>query len=392
MTTATLHAASAFVARLALRIMPPGQGDWAKAMAREIEAIDHGPSALAFALGCVKGALLAAAQDRAARVIQALRPASSSPDPRDPDMDPHPVRRARDPIIGILCAICAVGLGVTYMAIGGAPHRLIIINLAALLMGLGLCLWLAQWRLSRDDRINRIAPVLGAALLITAVFGVRADGAARWVDVAGLVVQPSLLFMPLMLVLHARRGDGWTATGLALSIAALAAQPDRAMAGVLVGALTVLALNTRERRDVGLALAAAAGFVVTVIRPDHGGVSPFVAQILLTAFEVHPLAGLGLAVGVLLLVVPAVLHTMRGRDPATALVFGAAWSLVVLAALIGNYPTPLVGYGGSAIVGYLLSLAVLGSGGASDAPARAGSAVTPAIENDAGNSRMVIAG
>ena len=29
---------------------------------------------------------------------------------------------------------------------------------------------------------------------------------------------------------------------------------------------------------------------------------------------------------------------------------------MILAALLGNYPTPLVGYGGSAILGYLVSL------------------------------------
>lgn len=387
MTPGRFRSASGRIAGLALRIMPPSQREWARAMVHETEAIDHAPSAVAFALGCVKGALFAAARDRV-RLIRNLMLASSSTDSRDPDMDPHSIGRGRDPIVGILCAICAVGLGVIYMAAGGAPPRLIVTNLAALLLGLGLCLWLAQSRLSRDGRINRIAPVLGAALLGTAIFGMRADGAARWVDVAGLVAQPSLLFIPLMLVLHSRRGDGWTATGLALSIAATASQPDRAMAGVLVGALTVLALKNRERRDVCLALAAAAGFVVTVIRPDHGGMSPFVDQILFTSFEVHPLAGLGLALGVLLLVVPAVLQTTRGRDPATALVFGAVWSLVVLAALMGNYPTPLVGYGGSAIVGYLLSIAVLGTV-ASEAPGRAGSAVTPAVESDAEDPRMV---
>ncbi len=388
MTTGRFRSASGCIAGLAVRIMPPGQREWARAMVHETEAIDHAPSAVAFALGCVKGALFAAVRDRAARVIRTLTLASPSSHPGDPDMNPHPAGRARDPIVGILCATCAVGLGVLYMATGGAPHRLIIINLAALLLGLGLCLGLAQSRLSRDGRINTIAPVLGAALLGTAIFGLRADGAARWVDVAGLVVQPGLLFIPLMLVLHARRGDGWTATGLALSIAGTAAQPDRAMAGVLLGALAVLALKNRERRDVGLALAAAAGFGVTILRPDHGGVSPFVDQILFTAFEVHPLAGLGLALGVLLLVVPAALQMARRRNPGPALVFGAAWSLVVLAALMGNYPTPLVGYGGSAIVGYLLSLAVLGPA-ASEALARAGSAVTPAVESDAGKTSMV---
>jgi hypothetical protein len=34
----------------------------------------------------------------------------------------------------------------------------------------------------------------------------------------------------------------------------------------------------------------------------------------------------------------------------------------VLAAALGNYPTPLVGYGGSAVLGYLLSVALLPGG------------------------------
>ena len=37
----------------------------------------------------------------------------------------------------------------------------------------------------------------------------------------------------------------------------------------------------------------------------------------------------------------------------------ATWLAVVAFAFAGNYPTPLVGYGSSAILGYCLSAAVL---------------------------------
>ena len=37
--------------------------------------------------------------------------------------------------------------------------------------------------------------------------------------------------------------------------------------------------------------------------------------------------------------------------------FGIAWLAVAVFAIIGNYPTPLVGYGSSAILGYFLSAA-----------------------------------
>jgi cell division protein FtsW (lipid II flippase) len=266
---------------------------------------------------------------------------------------------SRDPIIGIACAIAAVGLGTVYMTLGGAPDRLIIVNLAALLIGIGLCLWLSQSRSLKAERIALIAPLLGATLLATALLGMQADGASRWISVAGLIVQPSLLFVPVLVMLHTRRGNGWTAAGLALAIAGTAAQPDRAMAGVLVGSLVVVALMRRERRDLWLALGAATAFVVTLVRPDRGGVSPFVDQILFSSFDVHPLVGVGLSMGALLLVIPAAVGTMRGGDRTTGLVFGTIWSLVVVAAMMGNYPTPLVGYGGSAIIGYLLSVAFM---------------------------------
>jgi hypothetical protein len=340
--------------------MPPGQRDWAKAMVHETASIAEGPRAVAFALGCVWTALCAAVRDRVASPIQHARSRSSSGNTGDADMNPQPFGTAsRDPIIGIACAIAAVGLGTVYMTLGGAPDRLIIVNLAALLIGIGLCLWLSQSRSLKAERIALIAPLLGTSLVATALLGLQADGASRWISLAGLIVQPSLLFVPVLVMLHARSGSGWTAAGLALAIAGMAAQPDRAMAGVLVGSLVVLALMRRERRDLWLALGAATAFVVTVVRPDRGGVSPFVDQILFSSFEVHPLIGVGLAMGALLLVVPAAVQAMRAGDRTTGLVFGSIWSLVVIVAMLGNYPTPLVGYGGSAIIGYLLSVAFM---------------------------------
>ena len=47
-----------------------------------------------------------------------------------------------------------------------------------------------------------------------------------------------------------------------------------------------------------------------------------------------------------------------GQRP-TGLAFATLWLTIVVAAALDNYPTPLVGYGGSAIVGYLLSLSLM---------------------------------
>jgi hypothetical protein len=132
------------------------------------------------------------------------------------------------------------------------------------------------------------------------------------------------------------------------------------MAGALVTALAALALYRRDRWVVSALAAAVVAFAITLLRPDSLPAVPYVDQILYSAFQVHAFAGIAVVGGALLLVVPAVagLRTDPENREVHA-VFGAVWLAVVAAAALGNYPTPLVGYGGSAILGYALSLTLM---------------------------------
>jgi hypothetical protein len=262
--------------------------------------------------------------------------------------------------VGVACAVAATGLGLAYMAAAGAQVFQLAVNAGALVIGLA---FFALLRPSSGE-----APVLpawaslacGGALLATALFGASAEGASRWVRVAGLSLQISLVLLPPMLVAFARRRDFLSTLGVIMAAAALALQPDRAMAGVLAAALAVLALRRRDRWVMSALGIAAAGFTTTLLRPDTLPAVPYVDQILYTAFDVHVLAGLAVVGGALLLVVPALPGLRldpRGADACA--VFGIAWLGVVLAAALGNYPTPLVGYGASSVLGYVLSLAFL---------------------------------
>lgn len=163
-----------------------------------------------------------------------------------------------------------------------------------------------------------------------------------------------------MVVAFARRNGVLETVGIILLAAALALQPDRAMSGALavgLGAIAVL----RPGRSVVVALTAAlAGFAVTLMRGDTLPAVPFVDGIIWTSFDVHPLAGSAVVAGAALLIVPAIVGLIRtpASRPAHA-AFGGVWFAIIVAAAVGNYPTPLVGYGASAIIGYLLSIAML---------------------------------
>ena len=243
-------------------------------------------------------------------------------------------------------------------------------NLIALLLG-----FLAVGVLSRVGDVRRgiVDLMLAALLLLTALAGVSADGVTRWVPVGGVMLQPGLVLLPILALRFARARNGLTTLAITAAALALALQPDRAMAGALAAAMAVLAL-VRPERNVLIALTAAgAGFAITMLRADPSAAMPWVDQIFFTSFGVHPLAGLAVAAGAALLLVPAAVGLAGDAEHRTAhALFATIWLAVIVAALLGNYPTPLVGYGGSAILGYLVSLLGLPPrvrAGAVDAPA-----------------------
>ena len=261
--------------------------------------------------------------------------------------------------IGIVCALSATLLGLVYLHVAGAPTSHLIVNALSLVLGVAVFAVIPQS--AQGSRASGgVLLALGVMLLATAMFGVSIEGASRWVRVGGVSLQVSLIVLPAMLVLFARSDGILATTGVALAALGLALQPDRAMAGIMAAALAVLALY-RQERQVFLALTVAGvGFVVTLLRPDSLPAVPYVDQILFTSFEVHPLAGIAVLGGALLLIVPALAGLwMDSTNRAAHAVFGLAWLGMVVAAALGNYPTPLVGYGGSAILGYALSLSFM---------------------------------
>lgn len=261
--------------------------------------------------------------------------------------------------LGVACAATATMLGLLYMSAAGAPTVHLAVNALSLVIGLALFAAIPSSALA-SRRSSGVLVALGALLLATALFGVAVEGASRWIRVAGLSLQISLVVLPAMLIAFARNRGLPTTIGMILAAVALALQPDRAMAGVLAAALAVLALYRPDRWVISTLTAAFIGFATTLIRPDSLPAVPYVDQILYTSFQVHPIAGLAVVGGALLLILPAIAgQRMDPGNREVHAVFGAVWLGVVVAAALGNYPTPLVGYGGSAILGYALSLSLI---------------------------------
>lgn len=332
---------------------PPSLAPWAAAIRGEAEAIADPGEALRFTLGSAAGLLPGMLGHHLFRLLAAIGGAGAQALGSGIDMEWVKESARRPQALGIACGIGAVALGLGYMGLAGAPVHYPGINIGALLIGLGLVAALGR----RTVLPGAAVLAMGLALVATALLGPEVDGARRWVAAGPIFLQPSLILLPAMIVAFARARSGFALAGIVAAAAALALQPDRAMAGSLAAALAVLALLRPERRVLAALAASVGGFAVTLARADTQGAMPYVDQILYTAFDVHALAGVAVVGGSLLLLVPAILGRLYDAERREVYsVFGMVWLAIVAAAALGNYPTPLVGYGGSAVLGYMLSL------------------------------------
>ncbi len=342
-------------------VLPAHLKVWAEALRAEISSIAQDGQALGFALqsfcGLLPRALIARWQGAFLSISATFR---SSGDTSTMKTFLEPVRAP--PITGVACAIAATLLGLSYMSAAGAPLAYLVMNFSALVIGVSLLYLAAKLLRGARRAIGPAILVMALGLLATALFGRSVEGAARWIAFGPLFIQSSLLVLPVMIVSFARTRTVCATMGMCIAAFALALQPDRAMAGVLTAGLAALAM-CRFDRAAGVALASSLiAFVFTLTQPDTLPAVPYVDQILFSAFDVHLLAGVAVIAGAAMLLVPAVTGWRAGAAERTAgLAFGAVWLAIILAAALGNYPTPVVGYGSSAIIGYLLSLLALPS-------------------------------
>jgi len=259
-----------------------------------------------------------------------------------------------------LCAATSVTFGAIYLVAAGAPRLYILSNAAALAVGVVAASLIRRVPLRNQMLAGALTVVIGLLLLATAAFGIRIDGASRWVRVAGISLQPSLILLPPAIA-HFARNRGWLSSiGLVIAGVGLAMQPDRAMAGTLAAGLAAIWLHRREP-PVTVALAAAIGaLAATMLSPDSVAPVWFVEQVVRSAFAFHVLTGLATVAGLATMLMPATAGLSAGtKEREVFAAFGAIWLAVITFAIVGNYPTPLVGYGSSAILGYCLSASAL---------------------------------
>ena len=257
-----------------------------------------------------------------------------------------------------VAAAAAVAIGSLLLLTLGAPQRMPLANLAALIVGLAAALLVGPLDRAATPLKDALVVAAAAAIPAVALFGAQTDGVARWVVVAGITVQPALIVVPLVALAFAEHPRPARVVAVGLAALGCALQPDLGAAAMLAAAVLAAALVIRSAAAGAGALLALAGFAAAASRPVGLPPVPFVEQVVPAALAAGAVpAGFAL-IGMVMLFVPALL-LHRSAPLRLLAAFAALWAGALLAALLGPYPTPVIGFGGSAILGYLLSVACL---------------------------------
>ena len=207
--------------------------------------------------------------------------------------------------------------------------------------------------------------ISAAAILVVAVLmlttGVEMQGAHRWLALGPVLIHPaSLLGAPLLWLVAQDADDVWTAGVAALTILTFDLGFDGAAS--LAFALGTIGLLAAARGSwKTLAPLAALAWILalwSLTRSQALPRVPYVEDVVPTVWAMSPI--LGVAAGLALVVLSAPLLWVgwraRGVGAAVGLAMAGFWIGLSAANLLGAYPAPVVGYGASPVIGWLVAI------------------------------------
>ncbi|MEM7703725.1 MAG: hypothetical protein AAF251_17440 [Pseudomonadota bacterium] len=240
--------------------------------------------------------------------------------------------------------------GIAYLALFGAPPSYVLINASALAVSL---VWAMFGWFPKSDTLESVGTISVLLLLaLTLRLGPEVEGITRWISFGGFTLHIGLTVIPILSVLSTRDRDfGPYLLLIALGIATF--QPDAASTLALTGAAFGLAIAEHDRRAAAIG---GMGLVATIwasLKPNLAP-QPFVERVIPDLLAEAPVAAILL--GLSLLVGMAMILRAPRASSSPKLALAGALIGFIAAALFGDYPSPLIGYGAASIIGLGLAL------------------------------------
>ncbi|WP_336978600.1 hypothetical protein [Brevundimonas nasdae] len=270
-------------------------------------------------------------------------------------------RRLNGPVLALIAQISATA-AISLLAIhtAGAGTASVAVQAAAFLIGV-MALWAAS-RTGRPGRGPRL--IVALAILVVAVLvlttGVEMQGAHRWLALGPVLIHPaSLLGAPLLWLVAQDADDVWTAGVAALAILTFGVGFDGAASLAFAVGATGLLTAARGSWKTLAPLAALSWILAlwSLTRSQALPRVPYVEDVVPTVWAVAPVLGVAAVIALILLSVPLLWVGWRARAAGAAgLAMAGFWIGLSAANLLGAYPAPVVGYGASPVIGWLVAI------------------------------------
>lgn len=230
---------------------------------------------------------------------------------------------------------------------------------AAGLVALGLAGLLARLGPRARSPWPIIAVGLALASLATPLLHPGIDGVHRWIALGPLQVQPAAVALPVVVWFAARWPEGLGGPAALVAAAVLCAvQPDQQAAAALAMAAVVMVVSGQRRLVWLTALAATVAAAITASFGEVLAPVAYVEEVVRRSFGINRLVGLVAAAGLVAVPVLVFVAGAGRRDTLTA-AMTALWLGFCVASLGEVYPTPVIGYGLSWVLGFGLSLGLV---------------------------------
>ena len=267
--------------------------------------------------------------------------------------------RAAGALRYLIAPLPAIAVGVGVMRASGVPVAVWGQNVAAFVLGLVLCFAMARARAPGGTEGKLYAGGgLALAFVAATLLDPGTEGVHRWVKLGPVRLHAGAVVFPLLLVVVAdleRAGKRGAATLLAMGGVLVAfVQPDAAQCTAFAAGVIIVVLASERRRwSRAVALAVLAG--ASWFRADTLLEVPHVEGIVGLATGLG--AGWAVAATASLLLLPAPFLAARTDIASRAL--GAYVATTLVAAVLGSFPFPVLGYGAAPIIGYLTACGLL---------------------------------
>ncbi|MEM1196558.1 MAG: hypothetical protein AAGH57_10680 [Pseudomonadota bacterium] len=247
--------------------------------------------------------------------------------------------------------------GIAYLTLLGAPQSYGLINAGAMAAGL---IWACIGCRASGPSIA-VAMALGCIALfaLPLLTGPVVEGNGRWLSLGGFTLHMGLTCIPLIAVLSAqdeRFGPFLllAATGVALL------QPDAASTLALSGAAFGVAAANSDRRAAAIGALGLLATAAAILAPNPAP-QAYVERVIPHMWGASP--AMAILVSLSLVASVALILTTPHAPKAPRFALAGALSGLIFAALLADYPTPLVGYGAASILGLGLALPAIGKRG-----------------------------